>query len=65
MEPDPTARQWVRSEGEAFELSPRIRVYFKEIGLTGDQIELLIRIAQRVAGAPADSDREHDGDGDR
>lgn len=48
----------MRSEGEDFELDPRLRGYFGEIGLTNEQIELVQGIARRIVQSRSDSDRE-------
>ena len=48
----------MRSEGERFELDPRLRHYLaKEVGLTGKQIERVLGLARRIAGGPEDPDR--------
>jgi len=40
----------VQSEGEDFELDPGLRSYFEnEVGLTNEQIELVMDMARRVA----------------
>ena len=53
---EPTSRLMVRvvhevqSEGEDFELDPGLRNYFEnEVGLTNEQIELVMDMARRVA----------------
>ena len=38
----------MRAEGERFELNPKLRKYFGKIGLTADQIDLVIGIARRI-----------------
>ena len=50
----------LRSEGERFELDPRLRDYFEEeIGLTEDQIELVQGLSRRIFHSARDSSREH------
>jgi len=51
----------MKSEGKAFELDPKMQAYLEELGLTGEQIKLVVGLAQRVAhmeaGAGADARR--------
>lgn len=39
----------MRTEGEDLELDPRMQAYFDEIGLTGEQIDFVVMLAQRIA----------------
>jgi len=49
----------MRSEGERFDLDPRLRSYFKkEVGLTDKQIELVQGIARRIIHGLKDSNRQ-------
>ena len=49
----------MKSEGEEFELDPRLQDYFQNrIGLTDEQIELVLGIARRIAHGLKDSNRE-------
>ena len=47
----------VQSEGDAFELDPCMLAHLEELGLTGEQITLVVGLSQRVARALADSNR--------
>lgn len=48
----------IRSEGESFELDPKLNKYFGEIGLTRDQIEWLQGLAHRLVQRQKTSDRQ-------
>ena len=49
----------MRAEGEDFELDPRLRNYFEEeVGLTDEQMELVQRLARRIAHGRKDSNRQ-------
>lgn len=52
----------VRSEADGFELDPRMLEYLEGIGLTDEQIELVVGLSKRLASRPADDDharRDH------
>ena len=47
----------IQSEGDAFELDPRVREQLEGMGLTGEQIDFVVMLAQRLASRPSDAAR--------
>jgi len=47
----------VQSKGDAFELDPRMQAHLEELGLTAEQIELVVGLSQRIAPLVDDDDR--------
>ena len=50
----------MKSEGDDFELDPRMAKYLKELGLTDEQMKLVLGLSKRIAWSESETNRERE-----